>query len=171
MTEELWNCPLNLSEKKIFFLPESFSTGLEVKSHSTVLSPAFILWELGFPATCGEDFPGGSDGKVSAYNAGDPGLISGLGRSTEEGNGNPFQYFCLENPMDGGARWPTVHEVAKSGTWLSDFTFPGMAKRRMNVDSGDQSRALPLSLVVQDLWQCSSVLGNKELTWKKGRSV
>ena len=46
---------------------------------------------------------GGSDGKVSVYNAGDPGLIPGLGRSLGEGNGNPFQYYCLENPMDRGA--------------------------------------------------------------------
>ena len=48
-------------------------------------------------------FPGGSDGKVSVYNAGDPGSIPGLGRSPEEGNGSPLQYSCLENPMDGGA--------------------------------------------------------------------
>ena len=50
-----------------------------------------------------EDFPGGSDGKVSAYNAADPGSIPGLGRSSGEGNGNPLQYSCLENPMDRGA--------------------------------------------------------------------
>ena len=49
------------------------------------------------------DFPGGSDGKASAYNAGDPGSIPGSGRSPGEGNGNPLQYSCLENPMDGGA--------------------------------------------------------------------
>ena len=49
------------------------------------------------------DFPGGSNGKASAYNAGDPGSIPGLGRSPGEGNGNPFQYSCLENPMDGRA--------------------------------------------------------------------
>ena len=49
------------------------------------------------------DFPCGSDGKASAYNAGDPGSIPGLGRSPGEGNGNPLQYSCLENPMDGGA--------------------------------------------------------------------
>ena len=49
------------------------------------------------------DFPGGSDGKASAYNAGDPGSIPGLGRSPGEGNGNPLQYSCLENPMDGEA--------------------------------------------------------------------
>ena len=49
------------------------------------------------------DFPGGSVGKASACNSGDPSSIPGLGRSPEEGNGNPFQYSCLENPMDGGA--------------------------------------------------------------------
>ena len=49
------------------------------------------------------DFPRGSDGKVSVYNAGDPGSIPGLGRSLGEGNGNPLQEYCLENPMDGGA--------------------------------------------------------------------
>ena len=48
------------------------------------------------------DFPGGSDGKVSVYNGGDPGSIPGLGRSPGEGNGNPHQYYCLENPMDRG---------------------------------------------------------------------
>ena len=47
--------------------------------------------------------PGGSDGKASAYHAGDPGSIPGSGRSSGERNGNPFQYSCLENPMEGGA--------------------------------------------------------------------
>ena len=51
---------------------------------------------------------------------GDTGLIPGLGRSPEGGNGNPFQYSCLDNPMDRGAWWDTVHGVAKSGTELSD---------------------------------------------------
>ena len=46
--------------------------------------------------------PGGLDGKASAYNAGDQGSIPGSGRSPGEGNGNPLQYSCLENPMDGG---------------------------------------------------------------------
>ena len=45
---------------------------------------------------------GGSDGKVPEYNAGDLGLIPGLGRSSGEGKDNPLQYSCLENPMDGG---------------------------------------------------------------------
>ena len=52
-------------------------------------------------------FPGGSDGKVSAYNAGDLGSNPRMGRSPGEGNGNPLQYSCLENPMDGGAWWAT----------------------------------------------------------------
>ena len=49
------------------------------------------------------DFPGGSEVKVSAWNAGDQGSITGSGRSPGEGNGNPLQYYCLENPMDRGA--------------------------------------------------------------------
>ena len=58
---------------------------------------------LGKPKNHFEGFPGGSDGKASAYNAGDPGSIPGSGRSPGEGNGNPLQYSFLENPMDGGA--------------------------------------------------------------------
>ena len=59
-------------------------------------------------------------GKESACNVGDPGLIPGLGRSPRKRNGNPLQYFCLENPMDRGAWWATVHQVTKSQTRLSD---------------------------------------------------
>ena len=72
---------------------------------------------------------GGSDSKASAYNVGDLGLISGLGRSPGERNGNPLQYSCLENPIDGGAWRATVHEAAKSGTqlkWLN--TYPHIHK-------------------------------------------
>ena len=68
-------------------------------------------------------FPGGSEVKASACNAGDLGSIPGSGRFPAEGNDNPLQYSCLENPMDGGAWWATVHVVAKSRTRLSDFTF------------------------------------------------
>ena len=67
-------------------------------------------------------FPGGSDGKVSACNGGDLSSIPGLGRSPGEKNDNPLQYSCLENPMDGGTWQATVHGVAKSRTWLSNFT-------------------------------------------------
>ena len=68
------------------------------------------------------DFLGGSDGKASVYNAGDPDSIPGLGRSPGEGKGNPLQDYCLENPMDRGAWQATAHGVAKSQTRLSDFT-------------------------------------------------
>ena len=63
---------------------------------------------------CGHNglgFPGGSDGKESAHNAGDLGLISGSGRFPGEGNGNALQYSCLENSMDRGAWRATVHGV------------------------------------------------------------
>ena len=61
-------------------------------------------------------FPGGSDGKESACNAGDPSLILGSRRSPGEGNGIPLQHSCLENPMDREAWWAIVHGVAKSWT-------------------------------------------------------
>ena len=67
-------------------------------------------------------FPGGSELKASACNVGDLGSIPGLGRSPGERNSNPFQYSCLENPMDRWAWWATIHGVAKSQTQLSDFT-------------------------------------------------
>ena len=64
--------------------------------------------------------PGGSDSKESTCNVGDLCLIPGLGRSPEGGHGNPLQYSCLENPVDRGALWATVHGVAKSQTRLSN---------------------------------------------------
>ena len=67
---------------------------------------------------CG--FPSGSDGKESACNTGDLGSIPGLGRSPGERNGRPLQYSCLENSMERGAWWATVHRVTKSRTRLSD---------------------------------------------------
>ena len=69
-------------------------------------------------------FPGGSAGKASAYSAGDPGSIPGSGRSSGEGNGNPLQYSCLENPMDA---WRSMVGYSpwghKESDRLSDFTF------------------------------------------------
>ena len=65
-------------------------------------------------------FPGDSDSKESACNAGDSSSIPGLGRSPGEGNGNPLQYSGLENPKDRGAWRDTVHGVTKSRTHLSD---------------------------------------------------
>ena len=64
---------------------------------------AFFFWVV-------FDFPGGSDGKASVYNAGDLGSIPLLGRFPGEGNGNPLQYSCLENPMEGGAWCPWGHK-------------------------------------------------------------
>ena len=66
-----------------------------------------------------------SDGKESAWNAGAPGSIPGSGRSPEEGHGNPLQYSCLENPMDRGAWWATVHggcKVLDTIEWLTHTT-------------------------------------------------
>ena len=62
---------------------------------------------------CQWGFPGGSDGKESACNAGDLGSTPGSGRSPGEGKGNPLQYSCLENPMDRRAWQGTVHKVTK----------------------------------------------------------
>ena len=69
-------------------------------------------------------FLGGSVGKESTCHAGDPDLIPGSGRSPGEGNGNPLQYSCLENPMDRGAWQDIVHGVTKSQTQLSIHTYP-----------------------------------------------
>ena len=67
-----------------------------------------------------EGFPGGSDGKESACNAGDQGSVPGLGRSPGGGNGNPLQYSCLEDSMDRGAWRALVCGVAESQTWSSN---------------------------------------------------
>ena len=76
-------------------------------------------------------FPGGSDGKEYACNAGDPGSIPGSGKSPGGGNGNPLQYSCLENSMDRGAWQATVHGVTMSQTRLSDQHF------HFTVEKGD----------------------------------
>ena len=94
------------------FLPVQGTLKSLLQYHS---SKASVLW-----CSASFDFPGGSDGKVSACNVGDPGSIPGSGRSSGEGNGNPLQYSCLENPMYRGAWETTVHGVAKSWTRLSD---------------------------------------------------
>ena len=68
-------------------------------------------------------FPGGSDSKASAYNAGDLGSVPGSGRSPAEGNDNLLQYSRLENPVGGGAWWAAVHRVAESWAQPRDITF------------------------------------------------
>ena len=66
-------------------------------------------------------FHGGSEVKTSACNVGDLGSIPGSGRSPGEGNGNPLQYSCLENPMDRGAWWATVHGITNVTTSLMGY--------------------------------------------------
>ena len=90
------------------FLIKNTDSFLHLRKHHIYFAWISRVW----------DFPGGSDGKTSAYNAGDPGSISGSGRSPGEESGNPFQYSCLENPMHGGAWEATVHGVSKSQTLL-----------------------------------------------------
>ena len=103
-----------------------------LSSHSvsnTIIIPSqlhFLSFRAGFasdlslwlPSSWG--FPDGSGSKEFPCNAGDPGSIPGLGRSPGEGNGNPFQYSCLENSMDRGVWWTIVQGVAKSQPRLSD---------------------------------------------------
>ena len=99
-----------------------------VGRRDTGLRPSDKLWEAYWvllfefwPLEAG--FPGGSDSKECTCDVGDLGSIPGSRRSPGEGNGNPLQYSCLENPMGRGAWWATVHGLVKSQTGLSDFLF------------------------------------------------
>ena len=114
----------------------SAETQFEIRPHSEVSSEHESLRRmlfnrgncpsLGDPeisrASLSLGFPGGSDGKESAYNEGDTGSPPGWGRSPGGGHGNPPQCSCLENPMDRGARRATVHGVAKSQTQLKRYS-------------------------------------------------
>ena len=86
-------------------------------NHRILCCPVLLLPSI-FPRGFADhkDFPGGSEGKVSAFNAGDPGSIPGLGRFPGEGNGNPLQYSCLKNPMDEATWQATIHGIAESDT-------------------------------------------------------
>ena len=98
----------------------------QTKERSSVLALLFLcslfLWESLFKCVSGflEGFPGGSDGKEFVCNAGDQ--VQSLDRedSLGEGNGYPLQYSCLENPMDRGDWWATIHGVPKNQTCLSN---------------------------------------------------
>ena len=82
-----------------------------------------------------QGFAGGSDGKEFTCNAGDPGSIPGSGKSPGEGNGYPLQDSVLENPMDRGGWWATVHGVAKSQTRLSDNLFTKLTQGAYSKES------------------------------------
>jgi hypothetical protein len=110
---------LSKKKKRSGLSPDAESVGILILdfSASRIVRNKFLLF-VSYSV-----YSGGSDGKASALNTGDLGSIPGLGRSPGEGNGNPLQYSCLENSMDGGAWWATVHGVVKSWTQLSGFTF------------------------------------------------
>ena len=123
------------------------------------------LWsdEIWCPLQWGGGFPGGSDGQESTCNVGNLGSIPRLGRSPGEGNGSPPQYSCLENPMDRGAWWVTVHEVTKSWTQLSDFHFLTHPQREAVAHLGSVSlNCLKRAKAVVERW-CHS--WNSCLSW------
>ena len=97
--------------------------GISVLGYSTILRLLFAMGRILSKIVeehLAEGFLGGSDSKGYACTSGDQGSIPGLGRCPGEWSGYPLQYSCLENPMDRGAFWATVHGVTKSRTWLSD---------------------------------------------------
>ena len=98
-----------------YFIDSSMCIGLCVKCFLCIISCNIHS----NPVRSGPLF---SEVKASACNAGDLGSVPRSGRSPGEGNGSPFQYSCLENPMDRGAWWATVHRVSNSWTRLSDLT-------------------------------------------------
>ena len=91
----------------------------EIKNHTVKY---FLIFKQIF--TLIQGFAAGAVVKNPPVNAGNMVSTSGLGRSPGEGNGNPLQYSCLENPMDRGAWWATVHGVAESQTRLSTSILP-----------------------------------------------
>ena len=92
--QQIWKTPQWPQEWKSQFSFQSLRKAMPKKAQTTTqLHSSHML----------ADFPGGSDGKASAYKAGDMGSVPGLGRFPAEGNGNPLQYSCLENPTDGEA--------------------------------------------------------------------
>ena len=107
-----------------------------------------------------QDFPGGSDGKASAYNAGDQGSIPGWGRSPGEGNGKPLQYSCLWNLIDRGAWWATVCGVAKSGTrlrWLNMHTYQTYILQTCKISSLEDEGNKP--------WESQVICSRSHRSW------
>ena len=128
----LWGChPLSQFQLSLPWQPVSgikmSNTKQEGLSILKCRRPQFESWDWKIPwrrdrlpIAVFMGFPGGADGKESACNAGDLGLIPGLRRAPGRGHGNPLQYSCLENPHGKGAWWATVHGVTKSWAWRSN---------------------------------------------------
>ena len=93
----------SLIQRFIFLRPQHFS----------YLNNLNWSWSITLQSDWSWSFPGGSDGKETACNIGDPGSIPGSGRSPGEGHGNPLQFSCLENPTDRGVYWVMVYRVAE----------------------------------------------------------
>ena len=94
--------------------------------------------------------PGGSGGNKSAYNAGDLGLIPGLGQSSGEGKGNPLQFSCLENPIDRGAWWATVHGISESD--MTEILTLAYQLHKLQLPGFIHFHEFPLLLVLINLW-------------------
>ena len=90
----------SLVAQRVKHLPTMRETWLQSLGREDLLEKGMATHSSILPPP---DFPAGSDSKASVYNVGDPDSRPGLGRSPGEGNGNPLQYYCLENPMDRGA--------------------------------------------------------------------
>ena len=118
-------------KSQTFFLKQHLNILKSLKVRSTFLVLLLIVYLFVYHHSV-KGFPRGSDGKESSRNVGDPSSIPGLGKSPGGGNGNPFQYSCMENSMDRGAWRATIHRVAKSWTWLSNFTFTCIQLKYVN---------------------------------------
>ena len=115
------SCPQSLPASESFPMSQLFAWG----GQSIGVSALALVLPMNIHVICGmlECFPGGAEVKASACNVGDLGLTPGSGRSPGEGDGNPLQYSCLENPMDRGAWWATVHGSQRVGCdWATSFS-------------------------------------------------
>ena len=128
------SCLCSWSQRCVFSCASSSGNNVPGEQRQRQEDPLSFQWTLHYLSTllapvrrCPSSslsvqlgFPGGSDGRESPDDAGDLGLIPGLGRSSGEAHSKLLRYSCLENPMDRGAWWARVHGVAKSWTRLSD---------------------------------------------------